>query len=98
LNKKEIEEIKQKENFEDDLEEKIEENKTEKVRKNIEPFIVNIPSNAKKEDLNDLKEFLLKQESGFIKVFINFKGQDIDTKISIFDTCELETWIKNKWN
>jgi len=60
-------------------------------------FIITIPSHAKKEDLHDLKEFLLKENSWFIKVFIDLKWQEIDTKISLFDLVNLRDWIKNKW-
>jgi hypothetical protein len=46
------------ENFDKNLEEKIENNKTEKEQKNIEPFIIDIPNTAVKQDLIDLKSFL----------------------------------------
>jgi tRNA splicing ligase len=46
------------ENFEEELEEKIIENKFEKPEKIAEKFTINIPKIAKKEDLHDLKSFL----------------------------------------
>jgi hypothetical protein len=44
-----------KEDFDNALEKKIEEN-------NLKEFVVEIPTNAKKQDLVDLKVFLEKQE------------------------------------
>ncbi|NVP17200.1 DNA polymerase III subunit alpha [Candidatus Gracilibacteria bacterium] len=87
-----------KENFDEILEEKINEN-IGVVGAQImnDKFVITIPSHAKKEDLHDLKEFLLKENTGFIKVFIDLKGQEIDTKISLFDLVNLRIWIKNKW-
>jgi len=51
------------ENFEEKLEEKIENSKTEKQEKNIEPFVIDIPNNAVKQDLFDLKEFMQNEKS-----------------------------------
>ncbi|MDD2908078.1 MAG: DNA polymerase III subunit alpha [Candidatus Gracilibacteria bacterium] len=86
------------ENFEEVLEEKIAHNKLEEEGQIMDDkFVVKIPSNAKKEDLVDLKEFLLKQETGFINVFIDLRGQEIDTKIALSNLKELKGWIENKW-
>ena len=86
------------ENFDEVLEEKINENIWIVWAQIMEDkFIITIPSHAKKEDLHDLKEFLLKENSWFIKVFIDLKWQEIDTKISLFDLVNLRDWIKNKW-
>jgi hypothetical protein len=45
-------------NFDEILEEKIIENKTEKEQKFLDKYIIDIPKQAKKEDLQDLKKFL----------------------------------------
>jgi hypothetical protein len=51
------------ENFDEKLEEKIENNKGEKEQKNIEPFIIHIPQNAVKQDLIDLKFFMEREKT-----------------------------------
>jgi len=45
------------------LNSKIEESKTDTNTEILKEFIVNIPSNAKKEDLLDLKNFLLTEDN-----------------------------------
>ncbi len=85
------------ENFEESLEEKIITNKTEKEQKFLNKYIIDIPKNAKKEDLLDLKEFLNKQESWFTKIFINFNWNEIDTKVELESVDNLEDWIVEKW-
>ena len=85
------------ENFEKKLEEKILESKEEKPQKNLDKFVVDIPTIAKKEDLFDLKKFLQEQEAWSIKIYICLKGQEIDTKISIENLDGLEGWMKEKW-
>jgi hypothetical protein len=52
-----------KENFEDSLDNKISANKQEPEDQLPEKFVIDIPSNAVKQDLHDLKIFLSKQES-----------------------------------
>lgn len=86
------------ENFDENLEEKITKNKQE-LEEKISPseFIVKIPTHAKKEDLHDLKEFLLNEKSWNIKIFLDLKWQKIDTKISIENLDWLDYWIENKW-
>ncbi|PID86360.1 DNA polymerase III subunit alpha [Candidatus Gracilibacteria bacterium] len=64
----------------------------------IKDYVIDIPKNAKKLDLHDLKDFLSKQKSGSIKVFINLNGKKIDTKFSINDVKLLEKWVNKKWN
>lgn len=87
-----------KENFEEELDKKIENNKWEKIEKikdNI--YVIKIPSNALKDDLIDLKEYLLTLENGNIKIFIDLRGQEVDTKISIDNLESLKIWEKKKW-
>jgi DNA polymerase III subunit alpha len=85
------------ENFEKNLEEKILENQSEKQEKIHDKFVIKIPKNAIKQDLHDLKAYLLSLETGFINIYINLKWQEIDTKISLNDLKLLKEWIKNKW-
>jgi len=85
------------ENFDDSLEEKILHNKEEKEQKFLEKFVVDIPKNAVKQDLQDLKEFLESETDWFTKVFINFNWQEIDTKNQIKNIDNLQNWIINKW-
>lgn len=87
-----------KEHFDKKLERKIEENKMEKdekVNNNLREYVVNIPENAKKQDLILLKEFLLKQETWNIEIFIELKWQKIETKISIKNILNLLEWEKD---
>lgn len=95
---KELEEEKNEEKFEEKLETEINKHKTIKEKQIMnEEFIIKIPSSAKKENLVDLKSFLLKEETGFIKIFIDLKWQKIDTKISILSLANLKNWIQKKW-
>lgn len=87
------------ENFDEQLEEKIEENKVENEEQIMdEKYVIDIPINAIKQDLHDLKTYLLSLETGFINVYINLKWQEIDTKISIANLEGLKDWVENKWN
>ena len=63
----------------------------------INKYIVIIPDNSKKNDLHELKEFLLWQEKWDIKIFINLKWQEIFTKIWLNSLDELNKWTKKKW-
>lgn len=82
------------ENFENNLDKKIEKNKLEKEEQiETKEFIITIPTTAKKEDLVNLKSFLEKQDKWSIKIFIDLKWQIIDTKISLERIVELRIWI-----
>jgi hypothetical protein len=37
------------------------------------------------------------EKTWFIKVFINLKWQNIDTKISLGNLDWLKSWVENKW-
>jgi len=87
-----------KENFEEKLESKIIENREELEEQLTPKYVINIPSNAVKQDLHDLKEFLSQQDSWYTKVFINLKWQEIDTKLTINNLSLLKNWISDKWN
>jgi hypothetical protein len=58
---------------------------------------VEIPSHAKKQDLHELKSFLLEQEKWNTEVFILLQWQEISTKISIDDTLSLTDWEQDMW-
>ena len=79
-----------KQDFEKELDDKI-------LEHNLTEFIVEIPKNAKKRDLLDLKQFLEKQEVWKIEIFIYLQDQKISTKISINNISVLKQWIKQKW-
>ncbi len=89
----------QSDDFEKKLDEKISSSKIEKQEKisDSNQYILDIPSKAKKEDLFELKDFLLSQKTWNIEVFVNLEWQKISTKISILDTKNLENWIFKKW-
>lgn len=61
-------------------------------------YTVKVPIFANKDDLIDLKQFLLSQKSWMIQIFLDIKWQIIDTKISIESTDILENWMKKKWD
>jgi DNA polymerase III alpha subunit len=86
------------EDFDKNLEEKIQDSKIIDSRQlDKKEFIIQIPQKAKKQDLLDLKEFLSRQTSGQIKIFINLKWQKIDTKFNLDSLENLEKWIGKKW-
>ena len=60
----------------------------------VSEYIINIPENAKKQDLIDLKEFLGWEKHWNIEIFINLKWNKISTKISIDSILNLKDWIK----
>ena len=64
----------------------------------IKVHTIKVPTSAKKEDLMDLKEFLLTQAEWIIKVFLDIKWQIIDTKIMIERIESLEDWTSKKWD
>jgi DNA polymerase-3 subunit alpha len=86
--------------FENKLEEKILDSKVEKKEKNqVEQYIIDVPKNAKRQDLVDLKEFLLSKKSWDIEVFINLNWGKVSTKISLKDTSDIERRVrKNIFN
>ncbi len=63
-----------------------------------ESFTINIPLSSSKKDLLDLKEFLYSEKEWQIKIYINFKWQEIDTKTSISSLNNLKKWIIDRWN
>jgi hypothetical protein len=94
------------ENFDEELEQKIEQNKQELEEKiqifsdwwiDAEKFIIKIPESAVKEDFYDLKDFISTLETWNIKIFLNLRWQEINTKISLSKLDELNEWIKKKW-
>ncbi|MFA5917367.1 MAG: DNA polymerase III subunit alpha [Candidatus Gracilibacteria bacterium] len=73
-------------------------NKLENI-KGQSDYIIKIPIQAKKTDLLDLKLFLQSLEKGDTQVFIDLKGQKIDTKIYI-KNIEIEKiilWEEKIW-
>lgn len=58
----------------------------------VEKYIIQIPKTAKKEDLHNLKDFLISQKPGNIPVYILLSGQEVDTKFSLASVEELEKW------
>jgi len=79
------------EDFENNLDEKIENN-------NKNEYEIIIPKNAKKQDLIELKSFLLSEESWNIEIFINLNSEKISTKIKLKNILNLKEWILWKWS
>lgn len=89
--------------FEQSLEEKIWENKSEPQEQlehiqDISKYVVRVPKNAKKEDLVDLKVFLEEEENGPIDIYINLQGKEVFTKLSLTSIDNLQSWEKSKWS
>lgn len=86
--------------FDNKLEKNILDNKVEKQEKinDFLEYIIDIPENAKRQDLLDLKEFLITQNTWNIEVFINLNWEKVSTKISVDETSFILLWCKEKWN
>ncbi|MDD5769952.1 MAG: hypothetical protein PHE25_03210, partial [Candidatus Gracilibacteria bacterium] len=67
------------------------------IKEEIDKYLINIPSTVKKEKLIELKSFMLGLETGNIKVFLDLKGQEIDTKISLKNIKKLQNWEKENF-
>ena len=63
--------------------------------KQIDEYIINIPKEAKKQDLLDLKKLMESQKKWNIKIYLNFKQNKIDTKISLDDLTKIKNWEQN---
>ena len=63
----------------------------------IDKYVIKIPKTAVKQDLLDLKTYMLTLETWNTQVFIELNGQEIDTKISIEKLSILKKWERNKW-
>ena len=84
--------------FEKELTEKIEENKSQKpesIDNTIDRYVVDIPKTAVKEDLLKLKEFLSTEEDGIIAIFIRIQRQEVDTKMTLSSLESLKEWEEN---
>lgn len=64
--------------------------------KKIEKYIIPIPPTVKKESLADLKKLMLWLPVWDIKIFLDFKWQEIDTKISLAGLEEIYKFEKEK--
>jgi len=87
------------ENFEENLDEKISENKLEKAEKNEqklpEKYTVDIPAGTKLEQIHALKDFLSGESAGTIQIFILLSWKEIDTKFALADLQDLHIWETN---
>lgn len=63
----------------------------------LEKYIIHIPPTAKKENLLKLKEFMLWLPVWDIKIFLDFKWQEIDTKISLASLDEIYDFEKENF-
>ena len=74
LIEQQAESIDNSENFEENLEDKISENKLEKAEKNEQKlpdkYTVDIPAGTKLEQIHALKDFLSGESAGTIQIFI----------------------------
>jgi len=81
---------------EENLEKKIAENKAEKSEKNpnrqVEKYVVDIPSGTQLEQIHRLKDFLSSQSPWATNIFILLSGKEIDTKFALADLQDLHIW------
>lgn len=86
-------------NFEEDLETKISENKTEKQEKNksqiLEKYIIEIPKWTWLDQIHALKDFLSSQSPWATSIYILLSGKEIDTKFSLESIENLKAWEEN---
>lgn len=71
-----------------------EEISVENGEENIDKYVICLPKTTTKEDLLNLKSFMTGLESWSIKIYLDLKGQEIDTKMSIKDIWKLKDWEK----
>ncbi len=78
----------------DDGSEKIQESSWEDFVEDIQStkYVIQIPTTTKKEDLLELKTFLLELKTWEIQIFLSFKWQEIDTKVSVNSIEEIKNW------
>jgi DNA polymerase III alpha subunit len=62
----------------------------------MKPFLLPIPSGASKQDLIDLKSFLM-SKPGLTSIHIEISGKRIDTKLSVSDPHHVVEWAKKRW-
>ena len=60
-------------------------------------WTLKLPKTANRQDLLDIKEFLLSKPRGNTQVELLLGTQRIDTKLTLSDTTLLEEWAKNRW-
>lgn len=87
-----IELEKNKKNTENKINQEVNKNKIKR-----EKFIIQVPPYWTKEDLVMLKSFLLDLEIWDIKIFLDIRWQEIDTKISLYDTKDILVWMEDNW-
>jgi len=82
--------------FEWDLENKISQNKVEKVEKNAQQFtekyIVEIPKWTWLDQIHRLKDFLSSQSPWATSIYILLSWKEIDTKFALADLQDLHIW------
>lgn len=79
------------------LEQRLQENKSEKPEKNIDQelpdkYVVEIPNGTKLEQIHALKDFLTQQADGSVRIYILLGWREIDTKLTLFQLDGLHTW------
>ena len=87
------------EEFEEKLEKKIETH-TWEPEAQIESwkYVVSVPKNATRTDLEKLKIFLGEESSWPYEIYINIWGKEAFTKLSIQNIQNLKNWEKNMWS
>lgn len=64
--------------------------------KNITEYVVKVSPFVKKEVLLEFKDFLLSEPKGDVKVWLDFKGQKIDTQVSISNLDKVKMWVEER--
>ena len=63
----------------------------------ITTWTLHLPKTVSRQDLLDIKEFLLGQSRGNTRIELLLGTQRIDTKLTLSDTKSLEEWAKARW-
>ncbi|EKE28878.1 MAG: hypothetical protein ACD_3C00001G0019 [uncultured bacterium (gcode 4)] len=77
---------------------KTEEKQEDKIAKtNQSKYVIKVPTNWTKDDLLNLKEMMMWEPDWDIKIFLDIRWQEVDTKISLSDINWIKKWVKENW-
>ncbi len=77
----------------DKRQEEVIEPETRDSKPETNKYLIHIPPHATKDNLLELKSFLQDEVPGDIRIWLNIRGQEVDTKIAIMNTESLDSWI-----
>lgn len=57
---------------------------------------IQVPRGSTRDDLVAFKEFLLGEEPGEVRIFLDIQGKEVDTKIALSDSMGAQRWWKSR--